>query len=1105
VKLVRLLAAALLVTSAATTTGLASTNDSLNASTANEPPLADAGLDQSVTRGTTVYLDAGESRDPDGSIVDYRWTITHESEDVTTTTPECRDCEQTRFQPETTGTYNVTLEVTDDDQATSTDSLLVEVKTGEPPSVTLSSASQTSTGDATRFTADVTGGAAPLSELVWNVDGERVATEPLSGSANTTTHTTRFPTTGTHTVSVVAIDEDDQQDVATREITVTEPPSSDDPDSNSDNSSETDGPAPDVTGPRVVTGHGTLDADYELTDGESGAWMLDGAQTGTGSSTSVSLSPGVHELYAATDDGVATFADGNRNVVADPAPELSVGNLSDESVVPVDIHVTDDFGNLRSVTVEVDGEPVETYTVEQVGGQRAGRSLSTVEYLDSLDPGSHAVTVRARDARGQTTVRVRTVTVPGPPEVVSAGFVEDGPLDQYHPHINQSRYTATYRVKVKLNGVAPEAVQSWIDFGDNYWVSETVRSEGDESDLLILEKRTFRDELGSIVGRSSIRWRQTQHINSTEDQIDITPAPPEIRVSPFSYQNRKVSGKGIGLDASDSFDPDGTELGYTWYNAQGEDVEDPKVFLDTFDYTYLEVEDRSGQATESGDLLSWLVPKLQEASFEQDGPSYPNETVTFTVWSEQYLLTKPTYENLTSFALRANQGTVTNSTLLRNAPDGVNEPDTLYFPRWNRWTVEVPARAFLERTPTVSSYGTDHPVVQHDLELPEPDVYIPTSSTIENVTVDVEYRVKRPDQVMRQTTNEDVRDSLLTDGYAVEATSKSGYEYELEEFVKVQDAQYDIDQKQFDRDGRRQYYLSLNPDWERAGTNTETRIWTTTEDVWRSDRDGDGTYTGETRRKLVEEGTYRTEKQYEYETTETYQTTISYQDTYTTTEIRVSYEEKCSAFGCFKYRTTTTETVQHTVTRTKTVTRTRTVDRQYWSSRPRDSSHDYTGRTRRITVSEPEYERQYKFEVERQHSETNRVYLAEHRTLVQPTSFSWQGMSTVSSRVQAETAAMAQDVRIGNVVPAKQWTLTNRDGSETVRVDSLDQDWTVLETIGEGEATLVQQYIRDGEKRLANTRTQEFEISADHSEPGLISKEEIRNIITEKLEEKSNA
>jgi len=42
---------------------------------ANEAPLADAGLDQRVPAGTTVYLDATGSRDPDGSVVGYEWVI----------------------------------------------------------------------------------------------------------------------------------------------------------------------------------------------------------------------------------------------------------------------------------------------------------------------------------------------------------------------------------------------------------------------------------------------------------------------------------------------------------------------------------------------------------------------------------------------------------------------------------------------------------------------------------------------------------------------------------------------------------------------------------------------------------------------------------------------------------------------------------------------------------------------------------------------------------------------------------------------------------------------------------------------------------------------
>lgn len=72
----------MLLLAAATTPGIAATNDA---------PLADAGLDQTVTRGTTVHLDGGESRDPDGTISDYKWTITTPTDEERT--PDCTDCE----------------------------------------------------------------------------------------------------------------------------------------------------------------------------------------------------------------------------------------------------------------------------------------------------------------------------------------------------------------------------------------------------------------------------------------------------------------------------------------------------------------------------------------------------------------------------------------------------------------------------------------------------------------------------------------------------------------------------------------------------------------------------------------------------------------------------------------------------------------------------------------------------------------------------------------------------------------------------------------------------------------------------------------------------
>lgn len=521
--------AACLVLAAVATPGIAASN---------EAPLADAGLDQNVTRGATIYLDGSGSRDPDGTIERYHWTVTAESGDVTNApTPRCRDCQQTRFRADATGTYRVTLEVTDGDGATSTDTLYVTVEPGDPPAASLTGPTETTTGGPTRFTADASAGSAPLDRLVWSVDGEHVATAPVSGEANTTTRTVRFPTTGKHVVSVTAVDEDGQRDSAETGTTVVE----------ASNTGSTGGgftgslDDADVVGPQVVTGHGELTADYELTNGGSGTWLQDGQQVATGTSTTRSFDAGVHELYAAIDAGVATFPDDNRTVVADPAPELTTVEVENNSVVPVTINATDGYENLHTVTVHVDGEPVETLT----DGRVSGASLTTTTYLESLEPGNHTITVRARDARGQTDVAIRTVEVPGPPEVVSAGFVQDGPLDQYHPRIDESRYTATYRVKVDLNGVEPERVGSSIQIDDYH--------------------------------------------NRTSNSISVTPALPEIRLETIDPQTEHNRRQGIVFDARESFDPDGSPLKYDWTGVQGGTSDQPRVALSAIGVAHLNV------------------------------------------------------------------------------------------------------------------------------------------------------------------------------------------------------------------------------------------------------------------------------------------------------------------------------------------------------------------------------------------------------------------------------------------------------------------------------------------------------------------------------------
>ena len=92
---------------------------------AGEPPLADAGLDQRVELNATVLLDAAGSRDPDGSIQSYRWSV--RTPDGRTITPETSDAPRTTLVVRQPGRYEVTVTVTDDDGQFATDTLYVDV------------------------------------------------------------------------------------------------------------------------------------------------------------------------------------------------------------------------------------------------------------------------------------------------------------------------------------------------------------------------------------------------------------------------------------------------------------------------------------------------------------------------------------------------------------------------------------------------------------------------------------------------------------------------------------------------------------------------------------------------------------------------------------------------------------------------------------------------------------------------------------------------------------------------------------------------------------------------------------------------------------------
>jgi len=106
----------------------------------NQPPIADAGEDQTVYTGDIVNFDASgpfngaRSYDPDGSIVKYQWDFNNDAVYDYTETPT--DASDGAFDGKTThvyaasGTYAICLTVTDDKGATATDTATVKAVNG---------------------------------------------------------------------------------------------------------------------------------------------------------------------------------------------------------------------------------------------------------------------------------------------------------------------------------------------------------------------------------------------------------------------------------------------------------------------------------------------------------------------------------------------------------------------------------------------------------------------------------------------------------------------------------------------------------------------------------------------------------------------------------------------------------------------------------------------------------------------------------------------------------------------------------------------------------------------------------------------------------------
>ncbi|MUV90305.1 PKD domain-containing protein [Halapricum sp. CBA1109] len=371
----------------------------------SQPPTANVTYTpDSPGSGESITFDGSASSDPDGSITGYRWDWTGDGsyegsgETATHTYPA-------------PGRYDVTLEVTDDDSLTATETRTVRVNS--PPTARFGQACSdgTCTFDASNSTDD-----GAIANYTWAFgDGTTAET-----ADPTVEHT--YDTSDTYDVTLTVTDSFGATDDTTRTVDNNDPPTA-------------------RFGRNCSGLECTFDAGNATDDGSITAyeWAFGDGETAVTADPVIDHtydSGGTYDVTLTVTDGAGEQDNRTRTVDVNAPPTVtnptlvdatdSNATVSDGDTIRVEATVFDDGSGVDTVTA--DASAFDAGTLSMADPDSDGVYTTTATVGPNATEGNQSVTLTATDVAGNTaTATTGTLTVDTtPPTIATFDVVDDG-------------------------------------------------------------------------------------------------------------------------------------------------------------------------------------------------------------------------------------------------------------------------------------------------------------------------------------------------------------------------------------------------------------------------------------------------------------------------------------------------------------------------------------------------------------------------------------------------------------------------------------------------------------------------------------------------------